>query len=136
MPFLKLPWQYVLAQLAEARLHAGCTPPVSARPAKVTVAVAPSTWPVASASVGLTWQTPQSRAFAVALPATWSVWAPTRTRSADWPQTVRGGAPVVLSVPPWHMTQFTFQLGTPAGRFASWQLAQETPTEPPARSAP
>ena len=36
-----------------------------------------------------------------------------------------GGAPVWLSVPPWHMTQFTFQLAMPAGRPTSWHWAQD-----------
>ena len=86
--------------------------------------------------MGFGWQTSQPNAEASAPPETCFVCAPTRTASPLWPRIVRGGAPVPLSVPPWHMTQFTFQLATPAGRPASWQLPQPMPTCPPERSAP
>ena len=98
--------------------------------------VVASTWPAASASTGLTWQTLQSKAGARAFPVTWVACAPTRFASAEFPQVVRGGAPVWLPVPPWHPTQFTFQLVTPTGSAVSWHRAQETPEVPPARSVP
>ena len=52
-----------------------------------------------------------------------------------FPHVAFGGAPVPLSVPPWHITQFVFQLATPSGRLRSWHCAQETPVTPPVRSA-
>ncbi len=70
------------------------------------------------------------------MPVTWVAWAPVRIGSAELPQVVLGGAPVWLPVPPWHITQFTFQLATPAGRAVSWHSAQAKPVEPPERSAP
>ena len=53
--------------------------------------------------------------------------APTRTRSAAWPHVVRGGAPVWLSVPPWHVVHVVFQV-------APWHWAQATAVEPPTPS--
>jgi hypothetical protein len=70
-----------------------------------------------------------------ALAETWVAWAPTRTMSAVLPQVALGGAPVRSAVPPWHITQFTFQLTTPTGSPTSWHCAQEKPVLPPDRSA-
>jgi hypothetical protein len=55
--------------------------------------------------------------------------------SAELPQVALGGAPVWFPVPPWHITQLTFQLATPTGRAVSWHWAQEKPVLPPERSA-
>ena len=60
--------------------------------------------------------------------ATWAVWVPTRTASAVLPQVVFAGAPVWLSVPPWHITQFVFQV-------APWHWAQEVVAVPPTPSS-
>ena len=60
--------------------------------------------------------------------ATWAVWVPTRTASVALPHVVFGGAPVWLSVPPWHITQFVFQV-------APWHWAQEVLALPPTPSS-
>jgi hypothetical protein len=44
------------------------------------------------------------------------------------PQVVLGGAPVWLSVPPWHITQLVFQE-------APWHCAQDVVAEPPTPSS-
>ncbi len=85
-----------------------------------------------SASAGWTWQVAQATAAASPWEAaTWEVWAPTRTASAALPQVALAGAPVWLSVPPWHITQFVFQA-------APWHWAHEVVAEPPtpSRAAP
>ena len=89
------------------------------------------------ASPGTTWQLPHATGDASPRVAPMcEVWAPTRTASAEFPHVGRGGAPVVLSVPPWHIVQLVFQVApwhwaqamvvlppTPS-RFAPWQLWQ------------
>jgi hypothetical protein len=123
----------VLEQVAAVRFHAGAVgTPWTARPEKATSAVAPFEWPVASASAGTTWQVAQvtglERPWVAARCASC---VPTRTASAERPQTVFGGAPVWLPTPPWQKVQLVLHV-------APWHCAQETVVVPPtpSRAAP
>src|SRR5574337_69191 len=78
----------------------------------------------------------------MALPVTCMVCAPPRMGSAvppprfgspAWPQVAMGGAPVLLSVPPWQAKQVAKSFAVPP---ALWQLAQATLTVPPSSAAP
>jgi hypothetical protein len=97
---------------------------------KATSATPPFTWPAVSALSGFGWQMAQSYL------ATCWVCAPTRMGSAPLAQVALGGAPVLLSLPPWHITQFCFQLVTPAGRPWLWQVAQAGAVPWPSSVAP
>ena len=103
------------------RSHAGAGAgiPAVALPANRTSAGPESRCPPASASAGFTWHTAQSNPGEIALAATCEVCAPIRIASPSLPHVAVGGAPVWLSLPPWHIVQFTFQLAMPAGKFWS-----------------
>jgi hypothetical protein len=88
-------------------------------------------WPALSMSAGFRWQAVRSYGAAID-PAMWEVWAPS-AMGAAFPQVARGGAPVVLSMPPWHAVQSAKSLATPPVR---WHPTQATPVKSPDRSAP
>ena len=122
----------VVVQVAVVRFHNGVGPNAPAPEKVITAVELPVMWPTVRASVGTAWQLPQATGAASELPARWLVWAPTRmlvVADDPFPQVGRGGAPVVLLVPPWHMVQLVFQL-------APWQLEQAGAAPMPSSVAP